>query len=158
MKLFVTEPEVAGEIGERTVFENYDAIVSSGARPIVAYLHFVFMGWLGDDIIETTPCFLVSERLKNAIEQSDLSGYEFQDAEISISEEFEELYPKTQLPQFYRLIPQGSINVIGESYADWSGMDFCITEKAYLVLSEKAVNLIKGFNSDNADFTEIFPQ
>ena len=54
MKLFVIEPEVAGEIGERTIYENYDAITTKGERPIISHLHFVFMGWLGDDILEVT--------------------------------------------------------------------------------------------------------
>ena len=42
MKLFVIEPEVAGEIGERTIYENYDAIKTKGERPIISHLHFVF--------------------------------------------------------------------------------------------------------------------
>ena len=83
MKLFVIEPEVAGEIGERTIYENYDAITTKGERPIISHLHFVFMGWLGDDILEVTPCFLISEKLKQAIEKSELKGYKFQNIEIS---------------------------------------------------------------------------
>jgi hypothetical protein len=43
---YILEPEVSGEIGERTVID------SSVHPPIVSYLHFVFMGWLGDDLIE----------------------------------------------------------------------------------------------------------
>lgn len=157
MKLFILEPEVAGEIGEHTIYENYDAIVSKGERAIISHLHFVFMGWLGDDILETTPCFLVSEQLKKAIETSDLTGYEFHNIEVSLSDEYQELYPYQELPCFYRLIPHGIINVQEEMYSNWNGMDFCLTEKMYLVLSEKAMNILKDFHLEHADITEILP-
>lgn len=34
-------------------------------------------------------------------------------------------------------------------------MDFCITDKAYLMVSGKAMSLIKQFQIDNCDVTEI---
>ena len=158
MKLFVIEPEVAGEIGESTIYENYDAITTKGERPIISHLHFVFMGRLGDDILEVTPCFLISEKLKQAIEKSELKGYKFQNIEISLSEEYEEMYPDREKPCFYRLLPQGTISVQDEMYSNWDNMDFCVTEKSYLVLSEKAINILNCFRLDNADITEIFPR
>ena len=45
MKLFVIEPEVAGKIGERTIYENYDAITTKGERTIIFHLHFVFIDY-----------------------------------------------------------------------------------------------------------------
>lgn len=69
MKLYMIEPEVAGEIGEQTVYENYVDIIARGERARIAYLHFVFMGWLGDDILEVTPCFLVSDKLKKRLKK-----------------------------------------------------------------------------------------
>ena len=90
------------------------------------------MGWLGDDILEVTPCFLISEKLKQAIEKSELKGYKFQNIEISLSEEYEEMYPDREKPCFYRLLPQGTISVQDEMYSNWDNMDFCVTEKSYL--------------------------
>ena len=158
MKLYMIEPEVAGEIGEKTVYENYDAIVNDGEIAVITHLHFVFMGWLGDDVLEVTPCFLISDRLKNAIEKSDLKGYEFEDIEISLSDDYLEMYPNRETPSFYRVIPKGTIKIQDETYYDWDNMDFCITEKAYLVLTEKAINIFKQFQIDNADVTELLPQ
>ena len=43
-------------------------------------------------------------------------------------------------------------------YSNWDNMDFCVTEKSYLVLSEKAINILNCFQLDNADITEIFPR
>lgn len=158
MRLFMIEPEVAGEIGENTIYQNYDAIINEGAKPIITHLHFVFEGWLGDDILEVTPCFLVSERLKNLMEEKQLKGCEFQGVEISLSDNFLEMYPDREIPQFFRLLPQGTISIDGETYTNWSNMDFSISEKSYLVLSEKAKDIISSCHLDYADICELFPK
>lgn len=155
MKLFMIEPEVAGELGENTIYENYDDVVNEGERAKISHLHFVFYGWLGDDILETTPCFLVSEKLKETIEKSDLSGYEFENIEVTLSEEFLEIYPDVIVPSFYRLLPKGTIKVEDDKYSDWDNMDFSVTEKDYLVVSEKVMDLLKNFQIENADITEL---
>ena len=60
------EPEVAGGLGNETIIDkNYHP-------PIVKKLHYEFNGWLGDDILESFPCFIVSERLKNEIIKKNL--------------------------------------------------------------------------------------
>lgn len=38
MKFFILEPEVAGEIGENTIYDKKDKI---------SHLHFIFTGWYG---------------------------------------------------------------------------------------------------------------
>ncbi len=56
-KYFVLEPEVAGQLGEQTVMDR------STHPPTIEKLHFVFDGWLGDDIVATFPSFWVSKNL-----------------------------------------------------------------------------------------------
>ena len=99
---------------------------------------------------------MVLAQMKNAIEESDLKGYEFQNVEISVGEDFEEMYPDIILPCFYRLIPLGNVCVQDEKCSNPEGMDFCITEKSYLVLSERAMNVVKDFQIENAEVTEIY--
>lgn len=53
---------------------------------------------------------------------------------------------------------QGTINVQDEMYTNWDNMDFRVTEKVYLVLSEKAINTLKCFQLDSADITDILQQ
>lgn len=65
------EPEVAGGMGNDTILDN------SVHPPIVTFLHYHFSGWIGDDILETFPYFIFSERLKNAIENNKLKGISF---------------------------------------------------------------------------------
>ena len=155
MDLYMLEPEVAGEIGENTVYDNFYDVRYKGDKPEISKLHFIFSGWLGDDIVESTPCFIVTDRLKTEIEKSGLTGCEFQDVEISLSDEFIQMYPDRDIPQFKRLIPKGSVVVEGETYATWSGEDINFSDKSYLVVSERALNRLKQFNLDNCDLYKL---
>lgn len=155
MALYMLEPEVAGELGENTVYDNFDDVRYTGAKPEISKLHFIFSGWLGDDIIESTPCFIVTDKLKEEIEKSKLVGYEFQDIEISLSDEFNEMYPDREIPKFKRLIPKGNIIVDGEAYTSWTRDDFNFSDKSYLVVSYRALKLINKFNIDNCDVYKL---
>ncbi len=148
MNYYIMEPEVAGEIGYNTIYQNSE-------RTQISHLHFIFDGWLGDEILETTPCFLVSERLKGEIIKNGLSGYIFQEVEISYSDEFLELYPNIEMPNFFRLIPTNILYVEDNKYRIQSDMrDFMISPKSYMVISEKVKNIITLCNAvNNADFT-----
>ena len=57
MEYYLIEPEVAGGIGEHSVIDR------SSGKMVVRKLHYEFDGWLGDELLESTPCFIVSERL-----------------------------------------------------------------------------------------------
>ena len=155
MTLYLLEPEVAGELGDNTVFENFDSVRLNGDRPKVTHLHYTFTGWLGDELLECTPCFIVTEGLAKAIKESKLNGYTFKDVEISVEDEFVELYPNTKLPVFKRLLPQGSVEVDGDNFKAWTGHDFCISQKSYLVVTEKALDTLKSHKIDNCDITEL---
>jgi len=155
LRLFELEPEVAGGFGENTVVSNLDNVRAKRERPIVTHLHYEFSGWLGDEILETTPCFIVTEGLADSIQRSELKGYNFADVETSVTEEFEELYPGTILPKFKRIIPQGTVEVNGNTSLDWSGDDFCLSQKSVLVVSEKALDVIKKHKLDYCDITEL---
>ncbi len=158
MRLFLIEPEVAGEIGENTIYENYNDIIDKGALPMISHLHFIFKGWLGDDILEVTPCFLVSERLKETIQKEQLVGCEFRNIEVSLSDDFIEMYPNKKIPNFFQLLPLGTICLDEGTYTNCDNMDFSISEKSYLILSEKAKDIIELYYSKNADISEIYPQ
>lgn len=141
MDYYIIEPEVAGGIGKNTIYEECE---ESNRRYEIKHLHFVFEGWLGDQLLEVTPCFLVSEKIKNAIQKNMLTGCSFQDVEISCSEEFVELNYNKNIPLFYRMIP---LNVFDEkeNYNDNNTIfyDFMITENKSLVISEKAKKILE---------------
>ena len=54
MAQYLIEPEVPGGLGDKTQGDF------SKHPPVIEHLHFQFEGWLGDDLLESFPCFLVS--------------------------------------------------------------------------------------------------
>ena len=88
------EPEVAGGWGDDTVADT------TVHPPVVTALHYVFDGWLGDSIVESFPCYLVTAPLGDALVASGLSGFELRSVRINKSEQFAELYPDRKLPEF----------------------------------------------------------
>ena len=133
------EPEVAGGLGEKTEIDN------SFFPPIVKSLHYEFEGWLGDDILESFPCYIVTETLKKGIESERLTGVFFDDVIISKSETFKEFYPDKELPMFFWMKINGEVN----------NDDFFITEKNGLAISEQAYLLLSKYKIDNADIESL---
>jgi hypothetical protein len=133
-------PEVAGGLGDRTQMD------SDVHPPRVHRLHYVFSGWLGDDIVESFPCFLATERLASAISTSGLRGAQFGEVEVSLDPQFESFFPETaaSLPRWVWLRPTGRP---GED-------DFWLDDQARLHLSEEAYELVQRFHVANAEFTE----
>ncbi|OYD07432.1 hypothetical protein [Paludifilum halophilum] len=156
MKLFQLEPEVAGGWGENTIIANLDEYRQKGARPNVTNLHYEFDGWLGDELLESTPCFIVTTDLERAIKDQNLSGVTFTKVEISTTPEFDELYPDRTLPEFKRLIPLGEVQISDDGrVTDWSRQDFCLSQKDYLVVTERAFQLLKQYQLDQCDITSL---
>lgn len=133
------EPEVAGGLGEETELDN------SYFPPLVKKLHYEFDGWLGDDILESFPAYIVTEALKKNIEAENFTGIIFDYVLISKSETFMELYPEKELPVFF----WAKIN--GEAYKD----DFFITENNGLAISERVYLLLQKYKIDQADIEDL---
>lgn len=156
MNYFIIEPEVAGEFGNNTIYDNYDEIINKEALPVISHLHFVFDGWLGDELLEVTPCFLVTERLRHEIESIGYSGCEFDDVEVTYSDNFLELYPNINMLVFYRLIPQHTVLVGDTISVNQKLYDVMISQKKYLVVSDRFRTLLETLGADkNADYTPI---
>ena len=127
MKYFVVEPEVAGGFGEKTVIDR-----STGTMTVIA-LHYEFDGWLGDELLETAPCFIATENLADKISESKLLGAEAGVVEVSKSKEFQRADPAVVLPKFVWL------KINGRAGID----DFGIAPDYSLVVSEAALNILK---------------
>jgi hypothetical protein len=129
-------PETPGQLGEKTILNN------TIRPPKVESLHFVFDGWLGDELIECFPCYLVTESLSYSLGSANLTGFKIIQVDISFSRLFLDLYPNREMPGFKWLEINGRI-----------GDDFYIDEKNYLVASNKALKVIQ--NSGNLKYCEI---
>jgi len=132
------EPEVAGGLGANTVAD------SSFHPPLVEKLHYEFSGWLGDDLLESFPCYIVTTALASKIQNTNLTGIVLETVEISKSEVFLQLYPSIILPSFKWL------KIIGSEKED-----FTINENGILSISNKAFSVLKQTSLNNCDINQV---
>ena len=116
----------------------------------VTFLHYEFYGWLGDELLTTHPCFIVTESLMNDIMSNGLEGVEFRDIKISLSDEFVELYGKIVLPKFVEI----KCKFVYEEHLDNLTSDFYLTKYEDFIVSEKALFVLRHHTFD---FCEIKP-
>lgn len=134
MEYFTVEPEVAGHLGPLTIMERWVH------PPIVRCLHYEFDGWLGDELLECFPCFIVSDRVRGACEARRLTGGSFDTVVVTKSEVFRELHPSLDLPPFVWL------KVTGTAGVD----DFGVSKDFRLVASSVALAVLKSFTVHHA--------
>jgi hypothetical protein len=127
-------PEVAGELGGGTVLDT------SVHPPRVHRLEHRFEGWLGDDLLECFPCFLVTERLASAMVSAGLCGFELDTVDVSTSPEFEQLYPRRKLPRFQWLKVHGR-----EPNADLR-----LSETHELIVSDRCLEVLRSVHLKHA--------
>jgi len=128
LNFYALNPEVAGELGNNTVL---DVTVHP---PLVSKLHYELGAWLGDDLIQSFPCFLATARLSKDIECASLGGVSFAPVQIGLSATFKALHPCETIPDFVWL------KVFGQAGKD----DFGLERNGRLVVSEPALNVIKN--------------
>ncbi len=136
---YALHPEVAGGLGPNTVMDR------TTHPPKVENLHYEFDDWLGDDLIATFPCFVVTNRLREAIQRASATGCTFADLEISKSELFSEINPLRKLPQFHWLI------VTGRCGRD----DFGISNDNQLVVSERIFDAMRHMQLQNCEVQDF---
>ncbi|MCW1916479.1 hypothetical protein OJ996_23025 [Luteolibacter sp. GHJ8] len=56
-------------------------------------LHAVFESWLGDELLEILPCFLVTSSLGFHLSSEGFSGFELHDVEVEKGSQFDLAYP-----------------------------------------------------------------
>src|SRR5690242_15272675 len=81
-------PEVPGMFGANTVLDT------SGAPPVVHRLDYVFLGWLGDELIETYPIFMASQRLADYLTQAGVVGPSWETTTVRLDPQFVEYFPE----------------------------------------------------------------
>jgi hypothetical protein len=128
-------PEVAGGWGEGTEADT------SVHPPLVRKLHYHFDDWLGDDLLETFPCFIVTDKLRKDIIDSGLTGVEFDNVLISRSDEFELPGCVVEFPKFHWMKVEKSDRLV----------DFRISEDGRLMVSEVALAALKRHSMSYAD-------
>ncbi|WP_052518354.1 hypothetical protein [Archangium violaceum] len=113
---------------------------TSAHPPEVSHFHHRFEGWLGDELLEVFPCFLVSSLLAKALQEAGLAGFSLDDVEVSTSPEFQELYPGRPLPEFRWL------KITGKD----RDADFWLTPDFRLEVSSRTLEVLRRFKMAHA--------
>lgn len=137
-KTYILEPEVPGGLGPRTQMDR------SVHPPQVRTLHFVFDGWLGDHIVESFPCYLVTLEFAESLAAAGITGFELAEAEVETSNQFKEMYPDRSLPSFKWL------QIVGKS----ADSDFYITSDNRLAGSRAALDAVLATNPTAFEYRE----
>ena len=138
---YTLRPEVAGGLGDGTVMDT------TVHPPIVERLHYEFEDWLGDDLVESFPCFLVSEPLALRLAAEDLGAFQLKDVAVTMTPEAEELLADTAFPDFRWLDVSGT-----------AGRDDVATDlTGLLVVSDQALAVLQEFNISNCGVEPFQP-
>lgn len=133
--------EVAGFPGEQTKFVDYRY-----SPVIIEYLHYLFLGWLGNELIKTRHnTYLVTENLKIAIEKSNIKGIIFKDVYVTKSINY--FSSIDELPVFFWMVVYGDKDVFLKRIDD-------IYE---LIVSDNFFNILKEFNISGINAVKYFP-
>ena len=134
-------PEVPGGLGTRTQLDP------ATHPPTVTQLHFEFAGWDGDDLVESFPCYLISESLASALQVANLDGFGCKEVEVTLAPQFVAFFPEaaSSLPQWVWLVPTG---------APWHS-DVWLDERAQLHGSDKFIDIVNRFNISHCEISEV---
>jgi hypothetical protein len=125
----IIQPEVIVGIGNDSLFEETTAPFRT-----VKKLHIALEDWLGDDLMECHPCYIVTENLKNALEKTNFTGFTFDNLKITKSEYFSDNYhAEKPLPLFYWLKVNGKVGIA----------DIYVGEGSSLFCEEKLLEFLK---------------
>ena len=140
MRFFLLEPEVAGGLSEHS-----EADVSVHP-PVVKRLHYEVAGWQGDDLLESFPCFVISPEAAAALEAADMRSFTFADALMT-------LLPGTEDLIDHRVLTFRWLQPTGQPGVD----DIAVDEKANLIVSEAAWNILQTFHITDYEISEWPP-
>lgn len=131
---------MAGGLGEHTVMDR------ETVPPRVSKLHYVFEGWLGDDLLETYPCFTMTKLMAERLTQLDATGFTVREVEVSTSGAFEDYFLNQELPEFLWL------DVTGTPAQDDLGLE----SDARLVVSARVLGVLRSGHLEHCEI-ESYP-
>lgn len=110
--------------------------------PTVSRLEYKFYGWLGGELLESFPCFIVTEPVALEIIKRKLTGFTLGDVLITKSDAFYEMQPSVVLPNFSWLKVEGDAGL----------SDFGIASDHRLVVSIEAKKVLGNYDLGDAIF------
>ncbi|HWS50361.1 MAG TPA: hypothetical protein VN241_05075 [Microbacterium sp.] len=133
---YYVDAEVPGTLAPGSSFDPGQRAADSGP------LHLVFDGWMGDDLVTTSPFWFVTARLADALRDAGLSGFELDPATASEGEQYDATTDRALAATWFRLVPTGSIE---------RDDDLALEGRTELLVSGAALEVLRSFALENAD-------
>lgn len=150
MKTYQTiQPEVITGLGKNTEFlEKKPPFLT------VTKLHIQLEDWLGDDLMECHPCYIVTEKLKEGLQNTGFSGFDFAEMTITKDDYFDNNYQlKKELPKFYWLQVIGKQNI--DDIVIGTEKSLLIEEKMLTYLQENFILNYMDINPERNEFDDL---
>ena len=97
---------------QRRGFGDNARVIQHQASPFtVERLHYQLDGWLGDELLERTPSFIVSNALADDLERARLTGFSFDEVEVTVSKQFTDQKGRLIPPEFRWLKIEGTAGI-----------------------------------------------
>ena len=139
MKMYKISPEVPGGIGPNSVIEYEEGKIKN-----IKYLEFEFEGWFGDELLTSSPCYVITKTLAEYLDKNQITGFVCDNnIKITKSETFEYYHPNVELPAFSRMLVNGSVEIDKDKITKWSGHDMCLYRNVMLYVTERALQSLK---------------
>ncbi|WP_206743172.1 hypothetical protein, partial [Chryseobacterium sp. Leaf394] len=139
-------------LGEKTEF-----VEQKLTSKTVSKLHIKLEDWLGDDLMECYPCYLITENLKENLKNQTFTGYMIEDVEISMGEYFFNNYNVNKsIPKFYWLKINGDENKT-DLYIGKEKKLFCSEKLLNFLTSNCVLNYLK-INPERNEFDDLLDQ
>jgi hypothetical protein len=148
MNYYILDPEVPGGMGSDTVIQPSS---DNSFLWHVDSLHIEIAGWMGDDLLQNHPCHMVTDRLKKALEVSDLSGFEIAKMKVTVDEQ--SLMFRDSLFTSWPLPPIHWLKITGIAGIDDFGLT-APTAPIDFVVSARAMNLLRSFQLESCEISE----
>jgi hypothetical protein len=153
MKYYYLEPEVSGDIGERTVMD------ASVHPPIVTKLNYEFNTWPCDVLMESFPCWIVTVPAIKKIQLAQFTGVSFDAVETTMSEQLRDISSNRQLPAFVWMKVHGTQG--RDDFGVGKNLGISTVNKPFdprsfiLVVSQRALDLLQQLGISHATSKEF---
>lgn len=125
-----------GDLDKETIFDK------SVHPPIIREAGIEINDWPADDLFYSFPAFIVTERLKSLLTYWGFEKLKFHKIErINPGLNFNNNFPDTQLPRYWLVEFSGNPRET----------DLALWDKKYLVVSQKALDFLRGNRVLNAE-------
>lgn len=139
MKYYIITPATEAETGEEAIF-------STGDKPRkIVFLHVYLVNYPESELLQAYPAFLVTRKLRSAMESLGISGVKFLPCKVSKDPQYDDYSFTSDLPEVFGMEPCGVENI----------NDIVSYNEAEFKASERFVMLLKSFAHDGCRFEEI---